>query len=88
MSPRSVTQSCCKGGYPLVEVLIDLSLFPTVRIQVDDVRDTFRSILQMSLVLTYGGSVPIVKVRGVSYDFPVCDLWFCAKQRKRYGLLT
>lgn len=31
--------------------------------QVDDVRDTFRSILQMSLVMTYGGSVPVIKVR-------------------------
>lgn len=30
--------------------------------QVDDVRDTFRSILQMSLVMTYGGSVPVIKV--------------------------
>ncbi|CAN0461703.1 unnamed protein product, partial [Discosporangium mesarthrocarpum] len=28
---------------------------------VDDVRDTFRSILQMSLVMTYGGSMPIIK---------------------------
>lgn len=37
---------------------------PLCLFQVDDVRDTFRSILQMSLVLTYGGSVPVVKVSG------------------------
>lgn len=66
--PRIGYSVCCKGS-PLVELLVDRSLLPTVCIQVDDVRDTFRSILQMSLVLTYGGSVPIVKVRSVSHDF-------------------
>ncbi|CAN0411297.1 unnamed protein product [Ectocarpus sp. 12 AP-2014] len=37
--------------------------------RVDDVRDTFRSILQMSLVMTYGGSVPVVKIGRAAGQF-------------------
>ncbi|CAM9180768.1 unnamed protein product [Ectocarpus sp. 6 AP-2014] len=37
--------------------------------KVDDVRDTFRSILQMSLVMTYGGSVPVVKIGRAAGQF-------------------
>ena len=48
---------------------------PFCLFQVDDVRDTFRSILQMSLVLTYGGSVPVVKVRGRVFSFVLFATW-------------
>ncbi|CAM9918382.1 unnamed protein product [Pylaiella littoralis] len=37
--------------------------------KVDDVRDTFRSILQMSLVMTYGGSIPVVKIGRAAGQF-------------------
>lgn len=36
---------------------------------VNHIRDTFRVILQMSLVLTYGGAVPVVKIGRMAGQF-------------------
>lgn len=33
----------------------------------DNIRDTFRVLLQMSIVLTFGGQVPVIKVRSFVY---------------------
>mmetsp|Transcript_18530 Transcript_18530/g.29951 ORF Transcript_18530/g.29951 Transcript_18530/m.29951 type:complete len:534 (-) Transcript_18530:553-2154(-) len=37
--------------------------------QVDKVRDTFRILLQMALILTYGGSMPVVKIGRMAGSF-------------------
>ena len=36
---------------------------------VDTVRDTFRVLLQMALVLTFGGSMPVIKVGRMAGQF-------------------
>ena len=36
---------------------------------VDHVRDTFRVILQMALIMTFGGSVPVIKVGRMAGQF-------------------
>lgn len=36
---------------------------------VDTIRDTFRVILQMALILTFGGSVPVIKVGRMAGQF-------------------
>ena len=35
----------------------------------DNIRDTLKAILQMSLVLTYSVSMPVVKVGRIAYNF-------------------
>lgn len=36
---------------------------------VDTVRDTFRVVLQMALILTFGGSMPVIKVGRMAGQF-------------------
>jgi 3-deoxy-7-phosphoheptulonate synthase len=36
---------------------------------VDTIRDTFRVLLQMALVLTFGGSMPVIKVGRMAGQF-------------------
>lgn len=46
---------------------------------VDTVRDSFRVLLQMALVLTFGGSMPVIKVGRMAGQFAKCvsDLYIC-----------
>ena len=54
--------------------------------QTDKVRDSFRVILQMALILTFGGSVPVIKVNSIGYFLLHSLLKFTVDLIRRYGI--
>ena len=57
---RTARPSCCKGG----DCAESFKEF-----QADNIRDTFRLILQMAVVLTFAGGKPVVKVGRIAGQF-------------------